>query len=339
MSTSDLEAEMQAILDAQGVKLGVLIERDSDGRRTRLAHGPEWADPLRKGTESSASKAVQTCAALWHIAQTPGLSLTTRLADIVPEWAAQAVGPQLDTRLWHCLTMSSPIVSDPLPAVTATPDWPTFRAGVLSLLSLPANQTAEPGSHHTYQSSHLDVGTLAIVEATGAPDWRTLFDAWRAETGFFPSFAPEASPSSTTFSLSGGVQCTLDDYLDWLTTIRDGGVLPPELRWQWLTDWLPGVAAPERVAQLCAQASVPVEDWRYTMGVWRECRTPEPEPLTRRFSTVGLGGQYNALDLDHGYRVCISRWPSGTATALSGVQLARTLEPLLEAWAALGDEP
>lgn len=337
-TTADLEQLLQASLDQQGLQIAIELERDTDGRRTRLAYGPVTSNPSWRYITSSSAKPIQIAVILDLVARgVGGLTLQTRVADVWPCWAQTATGAQLDTRLWHLLSFSSGIITDPAPEVWRTPVWSTYVDNVCAN-ALANNPTIVPGSRHTYQTTHLDVATVVAVLTSGAADWRQLFIEWTQRTGLFPNPTwVSSNPGTITFAASREFDTTTGQYLDFLDAVLHRQLLPAELHWQYLSDWIPAVTAPERVAQLCSQYGAPIEDWRFLFGLWRESRFAEPEPLTTRVSSVGRAGQYAVIDLEHGYRLVVSRYPTGQIAddALTGVLFARSIEPLLEQWSGL----
>jgi len=54
-----------------------------------------------------------------------------------------------------------------------------------------------------------------------------------------------------------------------------------------------------------------------------------------RVGTMGVGGQYAVIDREHGYRFVFSV-TYGTNAVWNGVAFERSIEPLLNTWAALG---
>lgn len=346
-TTLELEQQMQAALDAQAIPMALEIRRDTDGRRTRLYYGSGWAPANHKGTMSSCSKAPNLLVVMDLIAQGL-LSLDARIADLIPEMGALMSAAQAPTTIRDCLAFRSPFTKingyqSNNPAVFQQPGTATWSAYEQRVIACPTQQQdvgKGPGTF-VYQTTHEDVLSIAAVRAKGALDWKTLWDAMRASKGILATATPSSAASTVVYAASQSIDCTTGEYLDFLVAARDAQLLPAVQQWQWLSDVAPKDLQPQRVYEILDSTQnrygLPIEDWRWCQGFWRESRRSVPEPLTQRWATVGLAGQYNAIDLSHGYIYVGSRYPVTTppANALTGLPLFGSLRPVLESWAAL----
>lgn len=345
LSTQLVEGRLRDAVDAENLAtIGVLAERD-DGRTLWLTRGSIASDPnAYRYISSSTAKPVATTVILDAVARGV-LSLDTRVVDVLPGFAANAVGGETRITLGHLLAMRSGLYDGPL--CWQQPDEASFRACVDALPL--ANPDREPGPF-AYSTQHLDVAGAMLAQAEGWTDYGAAFEAWRARVGLFAG-----ATFNPSFRRSAGVliNVTAAEYLAYANALLDCSAFP-------------ATAAGARVCatmQADANAQQPVrngttypaqwpdgtqlaEDWHFALGLWLECESADYDCVdTGRRATFGAAGQYAAVDREHGYRLVIT--PAtvpgesgyGVRPMLRGVLLARRLRSLLEQWAALGEEP
>lgn len=323
-SSLTLEGRMQDALDASDLSNAlVLIERD-DGRRAVLTRGT----PNTRYISSSTAKPVMMAVALDLVAQ-GRLSLTTRVVDVLPAWSATATGPQRDIEVRHLLAMTSGIVQGP--QCWHTRDLAAYAACVDALPA--ANAERVPGVRFHYHTLHLDVLSHVASTITGQT-WEALFDDWRSRTGLFHGATWNLAFVAVA---SRELNVTAEEYLDFLDAIDGCTILPARLCALMQQDQHPFTTERNSLQWYAAKPDGMQlrEDWRFGFGLWMECASIDWScPYAHRVSSYGVAGQYALIERQHRYRVVIS--PTfGSNAGLRGYLFARSIQPLLEEWAAL----
>lgn len=320
--TEALEAQLLTELRGMHEHAMVLAERVSDGRRWHVAVGGVL-EPDSVWFTSSTTKPVSV-ACLLHQVALGRLSLDTRVVDVLPGF--QASGVQTEIRLSHLLAFNSGL------ELGATP-WrqPTWEEYVAEVEALPSRMTpAMPGVRHTYVTEHLDVAGLMAVAASGLSDWQSVFREWAEAVGVFQDVAPgERWNSAYIVAPSVSFDTTCSEYARFWGGLADGQLLPPEL-----TALMFAQGTPHGGAQKLAAANKLGEDWRFTMGLWIESRAglySETEPT--RFASLGIGGQYHAIDWVEGWRIVVGQILQPQPALRNGLDYVRRVEPLLHVWA------
>lgn len=321
ISTRILEGQIQDALDASALNnVGLLIERN-DGLRSWFSKGT----PNARYISSSTAKPVMVAAILDQVAR-GRMTLRTKVVDVLPGFSAVAVGEQRNIELHHLLSFTSGMTKDPMgnpPQCWNTTDWATYAACVQNMPL--GNSPVEPGASFSYSTGHLDVAGVMAVVAGGYANWQALFDEWRTSKGLFPG-----ATWNTAFVPCAAVQfnITAEEYLDFLVALKDGTVLPARLNAQMQSD---------QAANLTARNSTTFplfsEDWHFGFCLWLECRNADfNQPYADRLSTWGAAGQYGLIERKHNYRVVMTPSFAGGTT---GIMFARSIQSLLEDWAAL----
>lgn len=328
-TTAELEAEIQATVSAsRWAKIGLLAERESDGRRLQA----DSTALVERYLSASTAKPIAVAVILDQVAQ-GHLSLHSRAVDLLPAYAAHVTGHQGDVELWHLLSFTAGITQGPNCAMV---NWQTPWADYLDCVgTLPTYNNPDfiPGENFAYNSRQLDIAGAMAVAVSGQSDWSHIFDAWRfagAGQGLFPGafWYPGLLPAA-----SQQLEITRPEYLDFMRAMEDCTILPQPLCAQATEDQIP--LNPTHNSTTYPQLG---EDWHFGFaGFWMVCESPEWScPMHDRVGYVGVNGIYGQTDRVHHYRV-ITTYPQGATEGWAGLELVRSVEPLLRLWAAAED--
>lgn len=317
---AELEAQMAAALDAvvtDQPDFTVLLAT-ADGRRFSHDHGASTATTVYQS--ASTSKLV-TAAVILDLVDAGKLTLASRPHDLLSFWTDED-----QVTLRDLLSFTSGFADEPL---CVNLPGASFERCVETIYDDNLAGAAPAGSEYAYSSSHMQVAGLMAVRAAAAPDWSSVFAAWKQKTGLFPTGAFDL-PSSANPRLAGGMHWTAEEYLAFLRALAAGDLLAPATQ--------AALFADQRGAATVVKSPVDRatgEDWSYGLGNWLECRSPSFDcGAGHRNSSPGAYGAYPFLDFDHDYVGIVAR-QGALASGSEGVAVFRSIEALAAEWADL----
>lgn len=324
-----LEAEIAAAFDAAAVDQSITADPDAtlliaadDGRTFTHAHGASSATTVY---ESASTSKWVTAAVLLDLVDRGDLALTTTTSDLLGFWPAPGVP------LSSLLSFTSGFDDEDLCINRAGADFATC---VERIYEASVGDATAPGAVFQYSGSHMQIAGLMAMRATGAASWGTIFAAWQARTGLFPTGAYDL-PSATNPRLAGGMHWTGAEYLEFLRALRRGDLLTEPTRAAMLRNQ-------RGAATLTTSPAIGSwgEDWAYGYGNWLECSTATATPGSydcgdagERNSSAGAYGAYPVIDAEHGYVAMVARQGS-LGSGAEGVGLFRAVDELVARWAA-----
>lgn len=323
-SQAGLEAAMQSALDASGLTdVEVRLER-SDGHVLVMTNGA----PNERSSTASTVKPV-ACAAILDAVATGDLSLDTKVVDVVPEFDALATGEQRNITLGHLLSFTSGlVVAQSTPCWQSESNWGDFVDCTAGLATI-NEDTNVPGAVHTYATRQHSLAGIMAVIATGKADWATYLADWFTKTSLFGGATWN---QSLIHSADREINVTAAEYLAFFKAVVDETILTPALCRDLYADAIP--SNPQRTAAYTWVG----EDWHFGRGIWLEERSADwtGSPPATRFATIGNAGQYHFFDTALGVRGYVSPdfEPGGDFTV--GFDFIRSIDSLINAWAALG---
>lgn len=325
---AQLEAAIRSRLDAgltdpaltASQDVTVLLE-SSAGRRFTYTHGNSTPTTLY---ESASTSKLVTAAVILDLVEQGELALDTRASDLIDFWNDNAV------TLRHLLAFTSGYVEEPLCINLPNAN---FENCVRTIYDDNVGARTTPGTVFHYGPTHMQVAGLMAMKATSST-WSEIFTAWRTRTGLFPTGAFDL-PSATNPRLAAGMHWTGEEYLAFLRALDRETLLGDASRTELFANQR-GVAT---VGESPPYAVVQ-EDWAYGLGNWLECPTAtEPNSFDcgggHRNSSAGAYGAYPFIDFDHAYFGIVAQQGPLVGAAFKGVQLLRSAQAEIEAWATL----
>jgi CubicO group peptidase (beta-lactamase class C family) len=325
---ADIEAAIAAKLEAGLAKPDVAASQDvtvlletSSGRRFTYSHGASSATTVY---ESASTSKLVTAAVIVDLVDQGMLTLDDKASDRIDFWTDNTV------TLRQLLAFTSGYSDEPLCLNLANA---SFEACVEKIFTSNEPTHATPGTQFYYSGNHLQVAGLMAMKATGTTSWTSIFDAWKARTGLFPTAAYDL-PSATNPRLAGGMHWSGEEYLAFLRALDHGSILTSASR----TALFANQRGAATVGASPAFEQIH-EDWAYGFGNWLECPTATQADSYNcgeghRNSSAGAYGAYPFIDFDHDYfGIVAQQGPQGTG--FKGVLLLREAQSEIEAWAAL----
>lgn len=317
-----LDAALQDPDIATSQDVTVLLET-AGGRRYTYNHGT--STPTTSYESASTSKLV-TATVIMNLVEQGMLSLDSKASDLIDFWTDDTV------TLQQLLSFTSGYSDEPL--CINNPNT-TLEACAQNIWTLNEPKNPTPGTEFSYSGSHMQIAGLMAMKAVGATTWGALFDAWKTQTGLFPTAVYDL-PSTTNPRLAGGMHWSGEEYLAFLRSLEQGTLLSDASRSALF-------ASQRRIAVVGTSGSPAydhlMEDWAYGLGNWLECPTAtQPDSFDcgegHRNSSPGAYGSYPFIDFDKGYIGMIAQ-RGELGEGFKGVLLFRAVQAEIEAWAAL----
>jgi CubicO group peptidase (beta-lactamase class C family) len=185
-----------------------------------------------------------------------------------------------------------------------------------------------PGAEFYYASNHLQVAGAMAVRAGGYADWASLFAAFKAGTGLFPS-SDYNLPSTTNPRLAGGMTWTGTDYVNFIRAFKTASFYnSADMVALAASDQLGGATiryspANERTG----------EDWHYGFGMWMECHSPTFNCTNiTQVSSAGAFGAYPFWNTQHDYMGIVAR-QGELGTGYKGFDVFDAVRTTVDSWA------
>lgn len=316
----ELESALRDDLDSWDRDTDFTLMMQESGGRS-FTHSTGTSSPTTSYRSASTSKWV-TAIVVLDLVDQGVLDLDDRPQDFIPSWPTSGSLSQITLR--HLLSFTSGLVTEPICIHLPTAD---FESCVMTIADRNASASA-PGQSFHYGSAHMQVAGLMAVKASSAADWRSVFSAFKARTGLFPTSEFDL-PSASNPRLAGGMHWTGSEYLAFIRSLASGSLLTQPLREAMGVNQV-GSAV---IADSPALDGIG-EDWRYGLGVWLECHSATFNcSSTPTVSSAGAYGAYPFWDRDDGYYGIIAR-EGGLTSFDQGYRMAEAMRPQFEAWAA-----
>ena len=322
-SITQLETGMDAVLSqtASEVDFSFSVERQ-DGRRYNFNRG---ASTLQTSYESASTSKLVSAVIILRLVEQNYLTLSDRPQDHISTWPIGSSDSLYNMTLAQLLSFTSGLTTEP------TPNCLNFGASdfetcVTNIATTNAGNGITPGQEFYYASTHLQVAGLMAVKARGVASWQDVFAEFKTQTGLFPT-ATYDLPSSSNPRLAGGMHWTGEEYMAFLTALKNGALLNSASMSQLLAD---------HTASAAMVYSPPLaglgEDWHYGFGLWRECQNATFNCTAgTRVSSPGAYGAYPFWDRGKGYTGIVAR-QGALGTFTNGVAIERSVRSNVEQW-------
>jgi CubicO group peptidase (beta-lactamase class C family) len=305
---------------------------------TFFSHSHGASTPDTSYESASTSKWV-TSAVLMHLvektaqAATP-FSLGSRPEDILTSWTSDNLDLRSRITLETLLSFRSGLQpADGSDANCVSVANATLATCVAVICGNAATSTLVPGDDFVYGSHHMQVAGLMAMRQQGTTTWGEIFDAFKADTGLFPTSVYDL-PSTDNPRLAGGMHWTATEYMAFLGKLFDGSLLSRESARAMFADHTPDGAVNIAYSPVLDGLG---EMWHYGLGNWLECRSPSWQSSCEaagRHSSPGAYGAYPFVDFGAGfYGILARQGPIGTFR--DGMVVYRDLESLINALAAV----
>lgn len=335
-STTQLEGDMDAALNAltPDVDFSFVVER-RDGRRYTHNRG---TSTLQTSYESASTSKLVSAVIILRQVEQGYLSLVDTPQRYITTWPIRTTDPLSTMTLAQLLSFTSGL------ATAAQSEQPCLSLGganfetcVNTIASTQANNGIRPGQQFYYSSHHLQVAGLMAVKARGLPitTWQDLFTEFKAQTGLFSTSTYDL-PSASNPRLAGGMHWTGEEYMNFLTALKNGILLNAASMNQLIADHTASVTIEYSPIALPPPNGLG-ENWHYGFGLWNECQIAANAPFTcttgTRVSSPGAYGAYPFWDRSKNYSGIVAR--QGTiGTFPNGIAIERSIRSKMEEWAA-----
>lgn len=334
-SFTQLESDMNSILSgvSTDVDFSFAVDRQ-DGRRYTYNRG---TSTLQTSYESASTSKLVSAAIILRQVEKGYLNLTDKPQDRIPGWPISNSDPLYNLTLAQLLSFTSGLTDEPaclnLPGAH-------FETCVNTIATLNAGNGNIPGAAFHYGSAHLQVAGLMAVKAyataTSNPTatWQDLFTEAKTMSGLFPTSTYDL-PSASNPRLAGGMHWTGEEYLAFLSALKDGTLLNASSMNQMLADHTASAMIIYSPIALTPPNGLG-ENWHYGLGHWIECESPASSPFTcsastSRVSSPGAYGAYPFWDRTHNYTGIVAR--QGTiGTFPNGIAIERAVRTKVEEW-------
>jgi len=325
-SRASIEAQMNATLTtlATDTDFSLYAERGA-GETFVFERG---SSTMATSYESaSTSKMVTAAVVLWLVEQgvmslddTPSKYLSKLIWSLAPN------DPLYSVTLSQLLSFTSGLAEE---APCVNMNLAEFTACVASVVKANEGTGKTAGTEFYYSSSHMQVAGLMAIEASGQPDWHSLFADFKAKTGLFPNSDYDL-PSTGNPRLAGGMHWTGNDYVQFLRAYKTGA----------FSKSFP-IAIEDRTKAVTMGNSPSIdglgEEWHYGYGLWIECRNATFDCTTTTYvSSPGAYGAYPFVNLPRDFFGIVAR-QGALGSFPQGVKVLDSVRPELEAWADCGN--
>jgi CubicO group peptidase (beta-lactamase class C family) len=285
------EALDEAVTDDPSFTLAL---ETADGHRFVHSRG---ASSLSTSYESASTSKWVAASVILDVVDQGALALSDEPGAFLPFWKKPSV------TLAQLLAFTSGFSQEPPCLNLPRAD---FASCVERAYELNVDRAPEPGSEFDYSGVHLQIAGLMTLRAAQVDSFSTLFAAWQAKTGLFPSAAFDL-PSASNPRLAGGMHWTGEEYLGFLRALYRGELLEPATREAMLNSQR-GEAKVSGSPILDGLG----QDWAYGFGNWIECPTalgPDTFDCASggRNSSPGAYGAYPFIDFEQRYFGILAR--------------------------------
>lgn len=310
IEASDIAAMAVIVGDAQGVRF--VYEKGGFG----------VAEPHRIG---SASK-WYAAAAILELVEDGRLDLGDAPQTRLPFWTSDPGDPRSQVTLEQLLSFTAGF--DGKPNEVTCDALPTATMLKCAEIYYDTRFSYDPGSTYYYGPVHMHIAATMAELETGQT-WNELFSERVAGPAGMTQTIFD-TPSLAVPRVAGGATSTAEDYARFLAAVLRGDLTGETFAEQRKNRVGPGVAI--------AYSPLAALDWRYGLGVWRECPEPMYGPACEvdlKVSSTGAYGWHPWIDPALGYYGVLAMEEVGADLAepvsLASIELAGALKPLIEA--------
>ena len=330
-----LEAAMNTQL-AQAeseVDFSFAVER-KDGRRYTFNRG---ASTLQTVYESASTSKLVAAVIIMRLVEQGYLSLSAKPQDLIQSWPIPSDDTLYAMTLANLMSFTSGLTIEPDCLNDANSDLETC---VIIIANTNAGNGKTPGSQFFYKATHQDVaGLMAVkafeaVKASGVKSWQDVFKDFQAQTGMFPTTKFNV-PSETNPRIAGGMHFTGDEYMAFLSALKQGRLLNAASMSQLLADHTASIPIFDSPFMSGIGGGPGLgEDWHFGFGLAHECRSATWNCVAgARVSSPGAFGSYPFWDRSKGYTGIVVR-QGLFGTLVTGILIERSVRSTVEQWAA-----
>lgn len=314
---TDMDAHLQTV--ETDTDFALSLER-GDGQSYSFVRGNASLQIYYES--ASTSKLVAATVILW-VVDAGVLSLEDTPQAWLPDWPLINDPTLSNMTLAHLLGFTSGLQEEALCINLPNAD---FFDCVNTIGENNAGNGVVPGSGFHYASGHLQVAGAMAISAGGYADWIALFNAFKADTGLFPTSLFDL-PSLDNPRLAGGMHWTGEEYINFLRAYRNQQILTPALSDEALKDHTTTTFSYSPAFDRLG------EQWHYGFGLWHECSNATFNCATAEtVSSPGAYGAYPFINYEDDFFGIIAR-EGGLGTFADGLALYRSVQERAEAWA------
>ncbi len=322
-STEELEVEMDELLalTVSEVNFSFTVKRQ-DERQYTYNKGDA---SLQTSYESASTSKLVAAVVILRLVEAGYLSLTDKPQDYISSWSISSTDPLYNLNLTQLLSFTSGLEVEPFCLNLGSSN---FETCVNNIATRNADNGITPGQSFYYGGAHLQVAGLMAVKAFDVTSWQDVFLDFKTQTGLFLNSEFDL-PSSSNPRLAGGMHWSGEEYIAFLSALKNGDLLNSNSMAILLADHTEGVS----ISYSPIVSSFLMEDWRYGFGLWHECESSVFDcEVGTRVSSPGAYGAYPYWDKNIGYVGLVAR-QGELGTFESGLMIERGVRETVELWA------